>query len=193
MVVDCLQSMMEEVGAISGCSVVVVDNDSGDGSADLIARAVEDHGWNEWVSLVCATENLGFARGNNEAIRAATAGGPLPDYVLFLNPDTRIRPGAFRVLIDFLETHPKVGIAGGRSEDPDGTPQLCCFRFPGLVSEVSLYLGLGIFDRLVEKKLTRMGIPEEPTEVGWVAGALMMVRREVFQDIGLMDEGYFLY
>jgi GT2 family glycosyltransferase len=52
---------------------------------------------------------------------------------------------------------------------------------------------LGLFDRLVSKKLTRMGIPEGPTEVGWVAGALMMVRREVFDSIGLMDEGYFLY
>jgi len=193
LVVDCLRSMVDEVRSIPGCSVIVVDNCSGDGSGEKIAQAIDDNGWAGWASLICATENLGFAKGNNEAIRAFTASGRNSDYVLFLNPDTQIRPRAFRILMDFLDAHPEIGIAGGRSEDPDCTPQLCCFRFPSLVSEVSLYLGLGIFDRLVEKKLTRMGIPEEPTEVGWVAGALMMVRREVFRDIGLMDEGYFLY
>ena len=191
--VDCLHSMVDEVQAIPGCTVIVVDNCSGDGSDKRIAQAIEDNDWNDWVTLIRTAENFGFAKGNNEAIRAFGASGRDADYVLFLNPDTRIREGAFRILKDFLDSRPEVGIVGGCSEDPDGTPQLCCFRFPSLVSEVSLYLGLGLFDRLVSNRLTRMGIPKEPTEVGWVSGALMMVRREVFEGIGLMDEGYFLY
>jgi GT2 family glycosyltransferase len=92
-----------------------------------------------------------------------------------------------------MERHPKVGIAGGRSEDPDTTAQHCCFRFPNAVSELSDQLRLGVFDRIASRFLTRLGIPEQPTRVDWVSGAFMMVRDAVFDDVGSMDESYFLY
>lgn len=192
--IDCLRSFMTEFLQQPNWHVYVVDNDSRDGSFERIELAVLEHGWQSSVTVLQAGRNGGFAAGNNAAIRAmAASGAGLPDYVLLLNPDTVVRPGAFEILINFLEMHPEVGIAGGRSEDPDATPQLCCFRFPSLISEVALYLGFGPFDRLAARWLTRMGIPATPTEVGWVSGAVMMIRRPVLEGIGVMDESYFLY
>lgn len=173
--------------------VVVVDNASGDGTAERIERAIEDEGWGRWARLVRAPRNGGFAYGNNVAIRAALNERPALQYVHLLNPDTLVRPSAFRILIDFLDAHPDVGIAGGRSEDPDTTPQHCCFRLPSLLSEFSGYLGFGLVGRLLRRWVTSIDPPSEPIPVGWVSGAHMLVRREVLDTIGLMDEGYFLY
>ncbi len=193
LVADCLRSMVDEVAAVGACRVCVVDNDSGDGSAEKLERLIADSRWSDWACVVRSSVNGGFAAGNNLGIREMHSRGLRPDHVLLLNPDTLVRPYAFRVLLDFLESHPDVGIAGGRSEDPDATPQECCFRFPNMLSEFAGYLGLGLFDRLVRRRLARPGIPEVPTEVDWVSGALMLIRWRVFEDIGLMDEGYFLY
>lgn len=173
--------------------VVVVDNDSRDGTAERVERAIQDEGWGRWARLVRAPRNGGFAYGNNVAIRAALSERPALRYVQLLNPDTLVRPAAFRILIDFLDSHPGVGIAGGRSEFPDATPQICCFRLPSLLNEFSGYLGLGMVDRLLGRWVTLLGLPSEPMPVGWVSGAHMLIRREVLDTIGLMDEGYFLY
>lgn len=173
--------------------VVVVDNASGDDSADRIERAIQGEGWGGWVRFVRAPRNGGFAYGNNIAIRAALQERPGLRYVHLLNPDTLVRPSAFRLLIEFLDSHPDVGIAGGRSEDLDTTPQHCCFRFPTLLAEFSGYLGIGLVDRLLARWVTRIEPPAEPLQVDWLSGAHMLVRREVLDAIGLMDEAYFLY
>ncbi len=190
--IDCLRSIAADALAMP-LRVIVVDNASGDGTAELVERAIEQHDWSSWAQLMRAPSNGGFASGNNVAIRAALAQWPALKYVLLLNPDTVVRPEAFRILIDFMETRPEVGVAGGRSEDPDATPQHCCFRFPTLPSEFASYLRLGLVDRLLSRWVTRIGIPEQPTQVDWVSGAHMIIRREVIDAIGLMDEGYFLY
>ncbi len=191
--IDCLASIAPELEELPGLQVYVVDNDSGDGSAELIETAIAEHHWQNWATLIRAPGNHGFSAGNNIAIREMLRRHPAADYVLLLNPDTLVRPGAFGILMNFLDQHPDVGIAGGRSEDPDATPQLCCFRFPSMLTEFSLYLGLGLFDRLVARHLTRAEIPKAPKPIDWVSGALMMVRRTLIQQIGLLDEGYFLY
>lgn len=194
LVIDCLRSLEPEVLALSGCTVTIVDNDSGDGSAARIEEAIAAAGWGAWAKCLRAPTNGGFAAGNNFAIRASFAGGRRPDFVLLLNPDTIVRPGALQTLLDFARANPQVGIVGGLSEDLDATPQFCCFRFPNVVSEVSAYLQLGIFDRIAKRFLTRIDpLPREPRSVDWVSGALMLVRREVFDDIGGLDESYFLY
>jgi N-acetylglucosaminyl-diphospho-decaprenol L-rhamnosyltransferase len=192
--IDALRSIAETEAdnADRWFRVYVVDNDSGDGTADRIEQAIQEQGWS-WATLIRAERNGGFAYGNNQAIRAALADFPALRYVLLLNPDTLVRPAAFRILVDFLDAHPKVGIAGGRSEDPDATPQFCCFSFLTLPSELGTYLRLGIVDRLLGRWATVVGIPEQPTRVGWVSGAHMMIRREVIDAVGLMDESYFLY
>lgn len=191
--IDCLRSIEPELASVPGTRVIVVDNASPDGAADCVEQAILEQGWGAWARLIRAPGNHGFAAGNNIAIRAMLAEEHPADFVLLLNPDTLVRPGALRILVDFLATRPAVGIAGGRSEDLDATPQMCCFRFPNAIDELLGYIGVGLLDRLLERHLARLGIPQEPREVDWVSGAFMLVRRSVIDRIGLMDEGYFLY
>jgi N-acetylglucosaminyl-diphospho-decaprenol L-rhamnosyltransferase len=192
LVVDCLRTLGGEVAAEPGLRVTVVDNASGDDSLAVITAAIRENGWS-WARLKPLDRNGGFAFGNNAAIRDLLAEPDPPNYVWLLNPDTLVRPGAATALIDFMKSRPDVGIAGGRLEFPDGSPQTAAFRFPSLVSELEDTIRIG----LVSKMLGRFRVPgpirtqAHPTD--WVNGASMMVSREVFETVGLMDEGYFLY
>lgn len=191
--IDCLRSLTGEVAALPNIQVIVVDNNSGDGSADKIAAAIAAEAWGAWATLMPLEHNGGYAFGNNAAIRSALAAELPPDYVLLLNPDTVVRPGAIPTLVEFMVAHPEVGIAGSRLEDPDGTPQCSAFRFPTALSELNDGLRLGIVTTLLSKWVVAPPPPEAACAVDWVAGASMMIRREVFETIGLMDEKYFLY
>lgn len=192
--IECLRSIADQIEDVPTCRVFVVDNGSADGSAERIAAAIEKHGWSSFATPLPLPHNGGFASGNNAAIRAAFANSNArPDFVLLLNPDTVVRPRAFRILLDFMHAHPEVGIAGGRSEFPDATPQTCCFRFPNALAEFAFYLRVVQIGRLIEDRMPVIPIPEAPLEIDWVSGAFMMVRSAVFDDVGLLDESYFLY
>src|SRR5687767_9671719 len=128
--IACLRSIEPELASVPGTRVIVVDNASPDDSAERVAQAIADNQWSGWATLIRANGNHGFAAGNNVAIREMLAEPQPAEFFLLLNPDTIVRPGALRTLVDFLVEHPEAGIAGGRSEDPDATPQMCCFRFP---------------------------------------------------------------
>ncbi len=198
LVVDCLQSLEPEIAQLADRGEVrvnIVDNASGDGSPDQIEAAIGDNGWSSWASLQRLPKNGGFAYGNNEAIRPTLAGDDPPPYAWLLNPDTVVRPGALRHLIDFLDEHPKAGIAGSRLEDPDGTPQRSAFKFPGVMSELEASVRLGPITKLLSPYQVAQPVPEgdEPRPTDWMAGASLLVRREVFELAGYMDEGYFMY
>jgi N-acetylglucosaminyl-diphospho-decaprenol L-rhamnosyltransferase len=191
--IDCLASLEDQVTKAADIRIVVVDNASGDGTAEAIESAIRNRGWSGWAELIRSPVNGGFAAGNNVVCREALRRYAAFEFLLLLNPDTAVRRGAIGLLRDFMVSRPDVGIAGGRCENTDATPQECCFRFPGIISEFSSELRLGLFDRLLSRYLVRMGSFSGPVKVGWVAGALMMVRRKVIEAIGMMDEGYFLY
>jgi len=192
LVVDCLRSLAPEVTAEPALRAIVVDNASGDDSVPTIAAAIRDNDWT-WAELRPLDRNGGFAYGNNAAIRHVLAQPNPPDFVWLLNPDTLVRPGASSALIDFLEECPHVGIAGGGLEFPDGTPQTAAFRFPSLLGVLEDTIRIGIVSRVLE----RYRVPPPPRSrahrTDWVNGASMMVRRAVFETVGLLDEGYFLY
>lgn len=190
---DCLRSLRDEVGALTGTRVVVTDNASGDDSVARLTAGVEANGWGDWVEIRPLDHNRGFAAGNNAAIRPALTGCDPPRYVLLLNPDTIVRPGALRALVEFLEARPEVGIAGSGLEELDGTPQRSAFRFPSVLGELEGGLRLGPATRVLSRWVVAMEVPEGPCPVDWVSGACMMVRREVLDSIGMLDEGYFLY
>jgi len=139
--------------------------------------------------------NGGFASGNNAAIRPALEASdpPSPDYVLLLNPDTIVRPGAVSALLEFMASHPEAGIAGSRLEDPDGTQQHSRYRFYSLWSELESALRIGLVTRLLRDRIVAPPLVDTAHPIDWVAGASMIVRRAVFEDIGLLDPGYFLY
>jgi N-acetylglucosaminyl-diphospho-decaprenol L-rhamnosyltransferase len=193
LVTACLESLVPEIPSDGSVHVIVVDNDSRDGTAEAVEVLISSRGWQGWAELARAPSNGGFAFGNNIATRLAREKFPAYEYLLLLNPDTLARPGAIRSLRQFMDETPASGIAGGRCEEPDGKAQESCFRFPSLLTEFAGQLHLGLLDRLMGSRRLCMGLFDQPVEADWVVGALMMIRRGVFESIGLMDEGFFLY
>lgn len=191
--IDCLHSLAAERTAGVRFRVTVVDNGSPDGSARRIGEAIAANGWSDWAELLPLPGNVGFAAGNNAALRPILAADDPPEFVLLLNPDTVVRPGAIGRLIEFLDAHPTAGLAGSRLEDPDGTPQRSAFRFPGVASEFENGARLGLVSRLLARKVVAPPVRDDEHPTDWLAGASLLVRREVFERIGLLDEGFFLY
>lgn len=191
--VECLASLEGELARIPGGRVSLVENASGEGGT--LARALDDRGWRGWVDLIEAEVNGGFAAGNNRAIVPAMAAEDPPRYVLLLNPDTYIRPGAVAELLAFMDANPKAGIAGSRLEDPDGSAQRSSFRFPSILGELEGGLRLGLASRLLSRWIVAPPVPGgiDPVPTDWVAGASMIIRREIFEAIGPMDESFFMY
>jgi N-acetylglucosaminyl-diphospho-decaprenol L-rhamnosyltransferase len=187
---ECLWSLRAAgvPGISQGMSIeaTVVDNASGDGSADAVESAFPD------VHVIRSARNGGYAYGNNLALRQASG-----RFVLLLNPDTEVPPGALETLVQFMDAHPRVGVCGPRLERRDGSLDLACRRsFPTL--SVSLYRLLGLsrlFPR--SRRFGRYNLtyldPSLEAEVDSVVGACMMVRREAIEQVGLLDEAFFLY
>ena len=193
LVCDCLDSLAPQTKSLPGMRIVITDNDSGDDSIHHIAQHIQTHGYADWATTMPLQTNGGFAYGNNAAIRVALERETPPDAVLLLNPDTVIRPGAVERLWAFLEAHPEVGIAGSRLEHPDEQVQTSAFRFPGFAGEFEEAVRFGPVTRLLSRWVVAPSPPREAQSCDWVSGASMMIRREVFEDIGLLDEGFFMY
>ena len=191
--IACLRSLVDEIAAIATARVVVTDNASPDDSVPRIAQAIEQNGWSSWASLMPLANNGGFAVGNNAAIEPALASGDPPDYVYLLNPDTLMKPGGIRELINFLDAHPNVGIAGGGSVNGEGVPLSAGFRFHSVLGELEGGLRLGVVSRILRKHIVATGAHEKPEQVDWVVGASMMIRRAVFDRVGVFDPEYFMY
>ncbi len=191
--IDCLKSLEDEINSISGAEVSVVENASGDNSYDVLSSAIVDNDWGRWVKLHHPQNNLGFAGGNNFAIRPALESDSPPDYVLLLNPDTKILPGAITTLLEFMEQNPDVGIAGSRLQYPDGTSQVSAFRFPSILGEFESMARTGPITKLLKRWKTAPPCKNMSHSTDWVAGASMIVRTAVFENIGLLDEMYFMY
>lgn len=189
--VACLRSLEPEIAADPWIRVVVVDNDSGDG--EEISAAIRKHDWGDWASITIAERNGGFAYGNNRGIGPALRWPRPPDYFLLLNPDTEVRRGAIRALVEYMDVHPEVGIAGSSFENPDGSDWPIAFRFPTVWGQFEQGIRFGPVSRLLRNRVVARTMGREPAEVDWVSGACMMIRRKVIEHIGLMDEAYFLY
>lgn len=187
-----LRSLEQEVARRAGTRVVIADNASPDGSGREIADAIEINGWSKWAQCLLLERNGGFAFGNNAGIKACSEAPP--DYYWLLNSDTVVRPGALLHLIDFLERHPRVGIAGSRLEYEDGTQQVSTFRFPTILGEFAANAPIGsLGQRLLAASVIAEPASEQLRACDWLAGASMMIRAKVIDEIGLMDDGYFLY
>jgi N-acetylglucosaminyl-diphospho-decaprenol L-rhamnosyltransferase len=187
-----LASLAPELAKRPGSQVRVVDNESGDGSAEKIARFVEDRGFGHWARVTPAGRNGGFAAGNNLALRSLLSERG-HDAFLLLNPDAWVLPGAIGALVDRLEGDPHIGIVGSRLENPDGTLQRSAFRFPSPGTEIERAISLGPVTRLLSTWAISFPPSDVPHPCDWVAGASLLVRREVLEKVGLLDEGYFLY
>lgn len=169
--------------------VIVVDNASSDGSAHMVRERFP------WVHLIENEENVGFAVANNQAIRQSGAfpeRGAGSKYILLLNADTEVRPGALETMLAFMEAHPCAGAAGARLLNTDGSLQPSCHPMltPGREFWRLLFL-----DRLWPRATYPMyrWNAETPRRVEVIKGACLLLRRQALDDVGLLDIRYFMY
>ncbi|MBI5891284.1 MAG: glycosyltransferase family 2 protein [Nitrosomonadales bacterium] len=192
--IDCLRALSSQVACIADIRAVVVDNNSGDGSVAKLVAAIEREGWISWAEVMPQDKNGGFAFGNNAGIRKALASAEPVEYIMLLNPDTVARPGAIEALVNFMDDHPNAGIAGSELENADGSVEYSAHTFPSPLGELDGVARLGPLNRLLWRKAAAATPSQETAHLcDWVSGASMIFRRKVFEDVGLMDEAYFLY
>lgn len=175
--------------------IVIVDNQSPDDSFEVLCKFVVSSDFTELVDVVLADKNGGFSFGNNLAIKTAVEKYKTsPSFVWLLNPDTQVLDEALANLVSFLDSYTNAGILGSRLESENGAPQESAFNFCSLASEMLTSTSIGYLNRIFSKSLVSLNyIPDSPTRCDWVAGASMFIRYSVIEDIGLMDETYFLY
>lgn len=172
--------------------IVIVDNDSQDGSFETLRDHVVSAGW-EKVRVLQSGHNGGYGAGNNVGIRAGLSSGEKPDFVYVLNSDAFPKPDAIRVLYDYLQAHPDVGFAGSYIFGEDGVKHTTSFRFPSLASEFEGAIHFGPVSRLLRNHRVSIENLDETAPVDWFAGASVMMRQDVLDRIGLFDETFFLY
>ncbi|HEX7479655.1 MAG TPA: glycosyltransferase family 2 protein [Polyangiales bacterium] len=187
LVMDALASLVGQLDATTD-QVVVVDNASGDDSPERIEAGIASRGYAAWAKLIRSDRNGGFSAGNNVGIRSCQA-----RYYLLLNSDTIVRPGAIATLLAQAEAHPEVGISGPRLEWPDGSAQISAFRDHTPVSELLAAAKTGPLSKLLRSYEVAADVTDQSVQAQWVSFACALIRREVIEAIGLLDEGYFMY
>jgi GT2 family glycosyltransferase len=182
---DCLQSI-EENSPLAAYEIIVVDNASSDGTLEMLQAEFPA------VQVITNDHNTGFTAPMNQALRQGSG-----HYLLQLNPDTLVPPGAIQTLLEFMESHPQVGICGPKVLNADGSLQKSCRRGDSRPWAVFTYFsGLS---RLFPRSKFFGGyhlnhLPEDAINpVDGVAGSCMLIRREVVNQIGYLDERYFAY
>lgn len=168
----------------SQMEIIVVDNASTDGSAEMVSAEFPD------VQLIVNTENRGFPAANNQGLAVARG-----RYILLLNPDTEVLGDALATLIAFADAHPDVGVVGPQLLNPDGTVQSSRRRFPTLMTALfeSTWLQPYAPRRLLEHYYVLDRPDDAVQDVDWVTGAALMARREAMEQVGPLDEGFFMY
>lgn len=192
LVVDCLESLAAERAAGLDLRAIVVDNASGDGSADTIAAALQARGW-DWALLVRSQVNGGFGTGNNIGFEIALQRPEQCDFVWLLNPDTVVMPGAAKSLANFMRDKPSASIVGTSLLEGDSTPWPYAFRFPSILGELERGLRIGIASRLLARNATLRRMGERCERVDWVSGASMAIRTKALRNGLRFDESFFLY
>lgn len=180
---NCLRSLFEHESGVS-LEIIVVDNGSTDGSLSMVRSEFP------FVKLVVNDENLGFASANNQAFEVASG-----RYLLLLNNDTVVLPGALDTMVEFMDGHPEAGMLGCKLRNPDGSLQASCRTFPTLATMLfrSIYLDK-LFPQNRWSGASQMSYWDygNVREVDVIIGCCMLVRREVLEDVGPMDEKFFM-
>ena len=177
----CLASLGEAAGSLRW-DAWVVDNASTDGSVEAIRASFPG------VRVIARHSNIGFAAANNQAIVASQG-----RYVLLLNSDTVMAPGALETLVRFAEIHPRSGVVGAMLLNADGSFQAGPTRFPNLWNEVMSVTGIGarLFHRGYPSRGARSSARVQQAD--YVGGACLLARRAAIDEVGGLDEGYFMY
>jgi N-acetylglucosaminyl-diphospho-decaprenol L-rhamnosyltransferase len=196
----CLRAISDAALVPAG-EVIVVDNASSDGSLELVYDAFPD------VRVIGNTDNRGFGAANNQALRVCSG-----EFALLLNSDALLRPGAVEAMLELLRSNPRAGMCACRLVDEGGRPLPSASNLPGLAMQAASFLGLkALVSRRLALRLVRLPVAGRilsalssgyfvplsvgvaPQRVDFLSGACLLVRRAVWEDIGLLDEKIFLY
>jgi N-acetylglucosaminyl-diphospho-decaprenol L-rhamnosyltransferase len=175
----CLESLYQT--GYAGFEIVIVDNDQ-----------AEPPELSPTVNLIRNKKNLGFARACNQGISASRG-----DLVVLVNPDTIVEEDFFQRVQSFFDENPAAGVAGPRVLDADGSLQLSARKdvsiISGLLGRTSLLTRLFLGSSLVKRQFPAVSAQDRPVAVDWVSGACMTIRRATLDDVGLLDERFFMY
>ncbi len=181
----CLKSVIDG-NSKKSIEIMVIDNASKDGSSSMIKADFPG------VKLIPNQDNLGFAGGANQGIRASQGRN-----ILLLNPDTLVRTDEIDKMVDFVEENGKIGICGPRMTDPKDNLQYSCRRFPTYLTSISSRQSL-LFKFFPKNPLSREYLltqkhHRQEMEVDWVSGSALLARKDMLDEIGLLDENFFMY
>lgn len=182
---QCLHSLARTMPRGSQSEVIVVDNASSDGSPGAVREAFP------WVRLIQNDDNYGFAKANNIGIKASTG-----EYLFLINSDVVVKDGCFDRMLSHMAGHPDAGVTGPRILSPQGSVQRSCMGFPTLWNTFCRALALDSFfpgSRIFGGQLMTYWRHDEVRAVDVINGCFWMVRREALEEVGLLDEGFFIY
>ncbi len=194
MTLQAAEAALAELEDLPG-GLVIVENGSDDGSWDALQEGAARRGWldSNKVRLVRSSVNGGFGAGMNIGMNAGLPDGSAPGFYYLLNSDAFVEGDTITRLRDFLLHTPGAGLAGSFVHGTDDSPHRTAFRFPSIAGEFEMAARTGIITRLLRHSVVAMEIPGAETQVDWTAGASLMIRREVIEEIGGFDEAFFLY
>ena len=181
---ECLNSIFNQTKEIT-YEVWVVDNFSQDGTVEMVKEKFPQ------VHLIANPKNLGFAKANNQAIRLAKG-----KFILLLNPDTKILDNALEKIVHFMEENPNCGVVGGKLLNPDGSLQPSVRRFPRFLDQALILLKIHHFlPNLppLRAYLAKNFDYDKKQEVDQIMGAFFLIRREVIEEVGLLDENFWIW
>jgi N-acetylglucosaminyl-diphospho-decaprenol L-rhamnosyltransferase len=200
---DCLRSIAAERSRTTPpVRVCLIDNGSGDDSADRLRNAIAEHAWSDWVDFIAGTNNLGFAGGNNAAIREAwrrdvALGRERAPLVLLLNSDTIVHDGCLARCFEVMRSDDRIGAMSCRLLNADGSLQVVSRKFQSplrlILGQTGLPWKLPSLMGWARTEYSGWDMNTQPGDPEWIGGAFLLVRTAVLDQIGLLDEGFFFY
>jgi len=188
---DAVKSLAEQIDPACD-KVVVVDNASQDNSVEFINNFIDVNGWGDWVSVIESDLNGGFSAGNNLGMQSVDA-----EYYLLLNSDAYVHENAVEYLRVAADSNSRAGIIGPRLEWPDGSQQVSCFYNLSPANSFLQSARTGVFTKLCgffgSKEVAMPLVQHNIEQPEWLSFACVLLRGEMVKEIGLMDEGYFMY
>lgn len=185
--IDCINTLKDQLDHQRD-HIVIVDNNSGGDDVTILSQWIENSNSSDYITLIPAPENGGFSYGNNIGIKAVEA-----EYYLLANADTLFRPNSIESLISATEKYPEAGMISCRLEFLDGEPQISTFNFHTPFSEMIDSANTSVITRMLNSYIVPQENSSEVTYPQWVAFACVLIKDEVFEKIGYLDEDFFMY
>lgn len=184
--IACAKSALADIAGLDA-NILIVDNGSPDDSAARLSHWRVGLPPGAPVDVILSPANAGYAGGNNIGLRACQS-----EFAVLLNSDTLVRPGAFSAMLTEMQSDEGLGILGSRIVGPDGKDQISRFRFPSPFGEFIEAAGYDLLHRIFRSAVVPI-FPAEPARPDWIGFPCVMLRRKMIDEIGPLDEGYFLY